>query len=176
MQNHEELNIKMKQEEIIDMNKKNVYMQRSKNGYGFTYFAKRDFKKDELVMSGIGKIIDHQTAHCSVQIGHSRHYLPTKWTGKYWNHSCESNTYVKTRPDGFPDLVALRNIKKDEEITYFYWMTEFMWTKGVDELWMKCKCGSKNCVGKILSYSDLSPEEKADFKKRTLVSQYLLAL
>lgn len=166
----------MTQEQIIALNTKNVYVGRSKNGYGFTYFAKRDFKKSELVIMGFGKIIDHQTAHCSVQIGHNRHYLPIKWTGKYWNHSCESNTYVKTRPDGFPDLIALRNIKKNEEITYSYWMTEFMWTKGVDELRMKCRCGSKNCVGRILSYSDLSPEKKTDFKKRTLVSQYLFVL
>lgn len=166
----------MTQEQIIAFNMRNVYTGRSKNGYGFTYFAKRDFKKDELALMGFGKIIDHQTAHCSVQIGTNKHYLPTKWTGKYWNHSCEPNIYVKTRSGGFPNFIALRDIKKDEELSYHYCMTELMWTKGSKELKVKCGCGSKKCAGKILSYSDLSAKEKIDFRKRTLVSRYLLAL
>lgn len=166
----------MTKEQIIAFNMKNVYTGKSKNGYGFTYFTRKDFKKGELVMMGFGKIINHQTSHCSVQIGINKHYLPTKWTGKYWNHSCEPNIYIKTRSDEFPNLIALRDIKKDEELSYSYYMTEFMWVKGVDELKVKCGCGSKKCAGKILSYSDLSEKEKIDFRKRMLVSQYLLAL
>lgn len=166
----------MTQEQITAFNMRNIYTGRSKNGYGFSYFAKRDFKKGELIMMGFGKIIDHQTPHCSVQIGTNKHYIPSKWTGKYWNHSCEPNINVKTRPDGFPNFIALRDIKKDDELSYSYWMTEYAWVKGTDELKVKCGCGSNKCVGRILSYSDLSTEEKIDSKKRSLISRYLLGL
>src|ERR1700684_4039703 len=124
----------MNRSEVVALNKKNVQPGHSLRGYGISYFAQRDFKKGEVVMYGYGKIVDHQTSHISVQIGPRKHYLPSKWTGRFWNHSCKANTYVQTRSDGFPNLHAAQAIKKGEEITYSYWMTEFAWTKGTDEL------------------------------------------
>lgn len=52
---------------------------------------------------------------------------------KYVNHSCEPNTTAK----GFCD-VAIRNIKKGEEITGNYEET----AGGAS---FKCSCGSTNC-------------------------------
>ena len=53
----------------------------------------------------------------------------------YVNHSCDPNTGIK----GKVTFVALRNIKKDEEITFDYSISE-------DSLWeMPCNCGAKNC-------------------------------
>mgnify|MGYP001582859880 CR=1 FL=1 len=92
-------------------NRENVNAGLSSKGYGHTYFVKKDFKPGEEVMRGFGKIIDHQTSHISVQVGTKKHYKPEKWTGRYWNHSCDPNTYIKTRSDGFPSLVALKKIK-----------------------------------------------------------------
>ncbi len=165
----------MTEEQIISKNKERVKTAKSKKGYGFTYFAKQNFKKNEIVMSGLGKIINHQTAHCSVQIGSKKHYMPKKWTGKYWNHSCEPNTYVRTRTDGFPDLITLRNIKIGDEITYAYWMTEYSWIKNADELKVKCKCDSKQCQGKIFSFSTMPERTKQRIIKKKLCSSYLYA-
>lgn len=51
------------------------------------------------------------------------------------NHSCDPNLGTK----GTVTFVALRDIKKDEELTFDYSTSE-------DGLWtIKCKCGSKNC-------------------------------
>src|SRR3989344_7244041 len=155
---------------VEKLNKKNIYSGSSLYGYGVTHFAKRDFKKDEIVMYGFGRIINHQTPHISIQIGLHKHYLPTKWTGKYWNHSCDPNTYIHTNSDGFPNLVALKDIKKDEEITYAYYMSEFSWIENADEKKVRTVCGNSKCKGKILSFSQLSNKEKRKLKQRKLCS------
>ena len=159
--------------QVTSQNQKNVSIGKSQNGYGFTHFAARDFREGEVVMSGFGKIIDHQTKYFSIQIKYDEHYLPTKWTGRYWNHSCDPNTHARTRADGFPDLVALRDIEKDEEINYAYWTTEFTWIKNADELKTQCLCGAKKCTGKICSFSDLSVKDQNKIRKDKLCSEYL---
>ena len=164
----------MVKKEVIFFNQKNVYTGISAKGLGKTYFAKKNFNSGDKVMFGFGKIIDHQTSHISVQIGIKRHYKPTKWTGRYWNHSCNPNTYIKTRPDSFPNLIAFKKIKGGEEITFAYYMSEFQWTKNADENQIKCKCEEKNCRGKILSFSQLSKEEQRKLKSKGICSKYLL--
>ena len=161
----------MLKEDVINFNKKNVSTGKSPRNYGHTYFAKKDFRPGETVMMGFGKIINHQTSHLSVQIGFHKHFLPTKWTSRYWNHSCNPSCFVKTRDDGFPNLVALKKIKKGEEITFAYWMTEYQWAKNAAENQEKCKCGSKSCKGKILSFSQLSKKDKIKHKEH--ISKYL---
>lgn len=163
----------MTENEVTKINQQNTFSKKSKNGYGQTYFANRDFKKSEVVMCGYGKIIDHQTSHFSVQLGFNRHYLPRKTTGRYWNHSCEPNTFIRTRKDGFPNLIAARAIRKDEEITFGYYMTEFSWSSHADEKIIKCRCGSRKCRGKILSFSQLDKQEQNNLARMNRISNYL---
>lgn len=164
----------MRASQAKEFNKKNTYIGVSKKSYGKTHFANKNFKKGEVVMVGFGKIINHQTPRVSIQIDINKHYLPKIWNGRYWNHSCNPNTYIKTRADGFPNLVALKSIKYGEEITYSYWMSELEWTKHADEIKIKCKCGDKNCRGKILSFSQLSKIEQKKIIDKKIYSKYLL--
>ncbi len=63
------------------------------------------------------------------------------------NHSCNPNAEFDIKKERVW-IVAIKNIKKGEEITYDY---------GYDiENWQDhpCKCGSKNCVGYIVSSDD----------------------
>ncbi|MGB4076223.1 MAG: SET domain-containing protein-lysine N-methyltransferase [Minisyncoccia bacterium] len=61
---------------------------------------------------------------------------------RYINHSCEPNAAII----GTKTVIAVRNIKKDEEISIDYSMTD------ADPLWsMKCSCGSKKCRKVIAS-------------------------
>ncbi len=163
----------MTQEEILKINQENVFTGLSPRGYGYTCFANKDFNIGDFIMHGYGKLLDHQTGHCSIQIDKNKHYMPTKWTGKYWNHSCDPNAYMNTRNDGFPNLYALKKIKKGDEITYSYWMSEFSWVKGVDELSVKCICGSKKCKGSILAFNDLSQKEKENLVFKKHCAKYL---
>ena len=58
------------------------------------------------------------------------------------NHSCNPNTGIK----GKVRFYAIKNIYKDEEITFDYSTSE------VDIYWsMRCKCGANNCRGIIRS-------------------------
>jgi hypothetical protein len=54
------------------------------------------------------------------------------------NHSCNPNTYVKTI-NGLRHVLAMKDIKKDEEITCDYAIN------GSNDGTFKCNCGSKNC-------------------------------
>lgn len=164
----------IKKEETIAFNKKNVDIGLSKNGYGYSYFAKKLFKPGDKLMMSFGKIVDHQTAHISVQIGYHKHYLPSRWNGRYWNHSCLPNTYIKTQSSGFPALIALKKINPGDEITFHYSMTEFLWAKKADENYLKCLCDQKKCSGKILSFTQLSPREQVVMQKKGICSEYLL--
>jgi hypothetical protein len=59
--------------------------------------------------------------------------LSIEW---YLNHSCEG-------PCGFDDdgdFIAIRNIRKGEELSYDYGLVE-----SNPRFWMRCTCGSKTC-------------------------------
>jgi hypothetical protein len=163
----------MNLEDAIAFNQENVYCDQSLKGYGTTYFARKDFVRGMVLIKGFGKIIDHQTAHFSVQIDFGKHFLAQKWTGRYCNHSCEPNTFIMTRSDGFPDLVAWKDIRKHEEITYAYYMTEYEWSKTANENLVKCLCGTKSCTGKIRAFSQLTLVEQLDLERTGRLSKYL---
>lgn len=160
-------------EEAISHNKKNVYNKRSPKGYGWSHFANKPFQPGETVVVGFGRIIEHQTGHCSIQIHNSTHIFPTKYTGRYWNHSCNPNCCVRTRNDGMPTLVALREISVNEEITFGYHMTEFSWKKDADENHIECLCGDEKCTGHIRSFSELTQPEKEMAYQSKQLSEYL---
>lgn len=93
--------------------------------------------------------------------------LIANWIGldRYWwirtigsfrfiNHSCDPNTAIT----GTKTLVAIRNIKRNEELTIDYSLTD------ADPHWLvKCHCGSKQCRKNIRAIYAL-PESV--FKKR----------
>lgn len=61
---------------------------------------------------------------------------PGKNIWRFFNHSCDPNTAIV----GTKKLIALKNIKPNEEIFFDYSMTDG------DLFWeMPCKCGAKNC-------------------------------
>ena len=167
---------KIDEAECIAFNIRNVEANLSTKHYGRTYFSKKDFKPGEEIMRGYGRIVDHQTAHKSVQIGPNKHYVPGKWTGAYWNHSCDPNAYMRTRSSGFPSLYALKPIKQGDEITYSYFMSEYTWSKGADENKIVCQCGAKNCKKRIYAFSQLSTKEQEQLRRRRICTTYLLRM
>jgi len=65
----------------------------------------------------------------------------------YVNHSCEPNAGIK----GQISLVAMRDIKKGEEITFDYGTVVYR-QKGAPKYELICLCGSKSCRKKITQY------------------------
>jgi len=109
-------------------------------------FANRDFKKGEIVVKyNLKPLTKEEFQNLSEK---EKHYTDFH-DGRYWlfqiperyvNHSCNPNT----NPDQINRQdVAIRNIKKEEEITIDYRKDN------VPGLNMKCNCGSKSCKGVI---------------------------
>ncbi len=120
-----------------------IYIGKSKL-HGKGIFAKRDIKKGEIVFLIKGQKIkflinNEKQAKIAglnwVGIGKNEWIDPIKHC-IYFNHSCEPNSAIK----GKVTVVALRNIKKGEEVAFDYSLNE------ADIFWhIKCNCGSKNC-------------------------------
>ena len=62
----------------------------------------------------------------------------------YFNHSCDPNAGI----NGQIFLVAMKNIKEGEEITFDYAMA-LCKSRGTKTYKIKCHCGSKNCRGYV---------------------------
>lgn len=60
---------------------------------------------------------------------------------RYINHSCGPNTYMRVI-NNHVEFYALRDIKKNEELTCNYGLTHHEGT-------LPCKCGAKECKGFI---------------------------
>jgi SET domain-containing protein len=84
------------------------------------------------------------------------------------NHSCNPNTFLR----GKNELVALKPIKKDEELTYDYSTT--MW-ESEDKWKMNCNCQSKNCRKVIKQFYELPLEVQKKYIKQRAVQDYILA-
>ena len=124
------------------------------------YLAARNISKGELVFSVFGTIIGYQTPEHSIQVGYGTHIDPHAYGGRYVNHHCEGNLLIEWDNRGLHNFKAIKDIKKGEEITYSYWRTEFLWSESASETQVKCSCGSIKCKGRILSFLELSPEDR----------------
>lgn len=137
--------------------KKNPYVMRGNAIAGYGIYANRDIREGEVVYRGEEKaqrLVTKryvETNWSEADKLNFRRYAyavseevfilwdedPSEWAPE--NHSCEANTGV----DGL-NIVALRDIRKGEELTldYAVFLDETMEP-------FNCKCGAKTCRGKI---------------------------
>jgi Fe-S-cluster containining protein len=114
---------------------------------------------DVLIKLG-GRITANPT-QTTIQVGENEHL--ESWMGGHINHSCEPSGYLN-----FEDLTlrALRRIGEGEEITRHYMTAEWDMREPFE-----CKCGSKQCMGRIRGFKYLSLQQKMALE--TLLSPYL---
>ncbi len=74
---------------------------------------------------------------------------PSYNKARYINHSCSPNCEIDIINDEIW-IKSIKNIKKDEELSYDYGYSFDM----NDYKDHTCKCGSKNCIGFIISSDD----------------------
>ncbi len=117
-------------------------------------FAEKNFKRGDIVFIFKGKVVNWEVKDEKsslygpnwVGIGKNK-WMDVVAPGVYINHSCEPNCGIK----GKVSVTAIKNIKKGEEITIDYSITE------IDNLWhMTCNCGNKNCRKTIRSIQNLN--------------------
>jgi len=130
--------------------------------HGSGVFAARDIVKGEIVFILKGKKInffvknekDALSGENWIGLG-ANLWLDVRSPGVYLNHSCEPNCGIK----GSVCVVAMYSIKKGEEITIDYSITE------QEQLWhLKCDCGTKKCRKKIKSIQSLPPQIFLDYQ------------
>jgi len=102
-------------------------------------------------------------------------YIDLDEFSRTFNHSCDPNAFIK----GKNELVALRNIKKGEEITYDYSTTmndnEDKIIKAGRTLWTcKCNCKEKNCRGLIDQFKTLPDKMKEFYIKNKFAPDFIL--
>ena len=169
---------------MVTMNENTNWMNpklelRSSRKHGKGVFAKENIDKDErlAIFGGDVMLIDeiydlpddfHEYA---LQI-EERFILGSRnWVEKEdsdcINHSCDPNAGF----NGQIFLVAMRNIRKDEEIPFDYALTvsKSMGSNIVFE--MECNCGSKNCRKKITEDDWKLPELRKRYNG--FFSQYI---
>ncbi len=112
-------------------------------------FVNRNVKRGQFVSFLKGKVCKKENQSkedsldnpCWVGVGKNE-WLDPAYPFKFINHSCNPSVGIRGRVT----LVALRDMKPGDEITFDYSITE------IDPNWyMNCKCGEKNCRKKIRS-------------------------
>ena len=137
-------------------------------------FAKKDIKKGTKIIDYVGKIILKKETDRNPKFDNNKAIylfnLNKKYdldgdfkynTARLINHSCENNCEV----DGVGLklwIYAIKDIKKNEELTYDY---GFSFDKDYKDF--PCRCGSKKCVGYIVNSQSRWRIKKLKKKKST---------
>lgn len=143
----------------------------TKKGTG--YFAKVPIEKNEIIIIQAGKIMKYDSIeegeyapfadHC-FQVDRDILICPMEPNRKKLdgifqvNHSCNPNCGFR----GQIVLIAMRDIKTGEEITYDYAMTDANYDQ-VECTKMECFCGAENCRKLVTG---------EDWKKKGLQQRY----
>lgn len=140
-------------------------------GKGRGVFAGRAFHAGEEVLEFFGERRDVSAfpdlTH-ALQVGPREFLSSSGGVDDFVNHSCEPNCGI-TETDGRIVLIALKDLKNGEEITFDYSTTQAggFWVMG-------CQCGTAACRGNIGDFSDLSPVLQAFYIKRRAVLPFLI--
>lgn len=146
-----------------------IYISETDVGKGV--FAKRPIKKGEMILRFRGELINSKQIKIreksrqrnSLQIGNDK-YIDLEKPGVLANHSCNPNAGIKEDKI----LVAIRNIKKDEEIRYDYsaTMDEDDWT-------MKCRCHQKNCRKIVKDFKCLPKSTQKKYLRLNIAQRFI---
>ena len=133
-------------------------------GMGLGIFASRDIGTDEFLAEFRGpritiedmEGIPHEVWDHLFNVGLCD-YIIAREPAVRINHSCNPNAGIVK--DVL--LVAMRDIKKDEEVTFDYSVVT------ADDWQLECQCGSPQCRKIIGNYADLPDEIKRKYENYT---------
>jgi hypothetical protein len=102
-------------------------------------------------------------------------YLDLAELFRNFNHSCNPNAFVK----GKNELVAMKDVKEGEEITFDYSTTMNDNKKRIEEtggeLWTcECECGGKDCRGIIDQFKTLPKERQSFYVEGGFMPDFML--
>ena len=151
-----------------------VYVKDSRI-HGLGVFARRNFSEGETVLvreerpvtaeQPLDEARGEYQHHCDWLEGGRQVYLG--FPERHFNHSCDANTFARLTPGGVREVVALRPVTRDEELTSNYSID--LWD---GKAW-ECNCGSQRCLGLVPGdFFSLPLERQADLRR--FLSQWFI--
>ncbi len=152
----------------------NLIVKVTKNGKGV--FANREFRERELIIKFKGKIFTLEelpNPYCLVddhyvQIEENLYLGPSGGLDDFINHSCDPNSGLVIDNKDFM-LIAIKNIKSSEEITW-----DYSTTMDEDDWGMDCNCDMRRCRGRIRDFKYLPRDLQRRYIKYGIVPKYIL--
>lgn len=128
-------------------------------------FSLRPYQPGEVIADFSAGTISAEPTYLTVQVGVGKHITLQPEFLQYINHSCDPNVFFDTTS---MQLVALRELDKGEEMTFFYPSTEWEMTQSFN-----CYCGSPVCIGEIRGAAFLSKESQEKYRLTDFIQQQL---
>lgn len=145
--------------EIAEVRQKNSNNQNA-------LFALRAYHPGEIIADFNAGTIAAQPTYLTVQVGIRRHITLQPTFLQYINHSCDPNVFFNTTT---MQLIALKELQPEDEMTFFYPSTEWRMTQSFN-----CYCGSHKCLGKIRGAAFLSSELQSQYRFTDFIQQQLV--
>ncbi|MBL7722985.1 MAG: SET domain-containing protein-lysine N-methyltransferase [Chitinophagaceae bacterium] len=128
-------------------------------------FSLRSYQPGEVIADFSAGTISAEPTYLTVQVGVGKHITLQPEFLQYINHSCDPNVFFDTRS---MQLVALQELSKEEEMTFFYPSTEWEMTQSFN-----CYCGCQACIGEIKGAAFLSKEAQEKYRLTDFIQQQL---
>ncbi len=160
---------------------KNKFKVKKSSIEGMGCFTTEPIKKGESICNMKGEEISISELKKRYRLGRENddplqvektRYMDLKKPYIYINHSCNPNGVIIHRNE----LVAIKNIKIGEEITYDYSLTE--WTddknwEGYNEWLMECNCKSPLCRKKIREFRFLPDKIQKKYINQNCIPDFI---
>ena len=128
-------------------------------------FATQTFHAGEVIADFSAGTIAAEPTYLTVQVGTGKHITLQPEFLQYINHSCEPNVFFNTTT---MQLVALKQLHPQEEMTFFYPSTEWKMTQS-----FQCYCGHAACIGEIRGAKFLSKQSQEKYRFTDFIQQQL---
>lgn len=128
-------------------------------------FALRSFQPGEVIAEFWPGTIAAEPTYLTVQVDVGKHITLQPEFLQYINHSCDPNVFFDTT---LMKVIALKEIREEEEMTFFYPSTEWQMTQSFN-----CYCGSANCLGNIKGAAFLPEEVWRQYRFTDFIQQQL---
>ncbi len=155
----------------------NKFEIRETKGKGKGAFAVCDIKAGEKITEFTGDVVDRKTIHERILNGEERiddplqigddEFMDIDNEAYFFNHSCEPNAGIR----GIADLVAIKDIKTGDEITFDYSTTV---GTNINNWQMQCLCGTPNCRKIIANVSSIPSVQIEKYRKANGLQDYIL--
>lgn len=144
--------------------------------HGKTLVVLEDVRRGQPVIKFGGPIWNREEyercedyGHC-LQIGANTFLGPYDGPDDYTDHSCDPTCYIVNREDKEAVLVALKDMKAGDRVTFDYATTLFQDYR----FDCRCDCGADNCRGVIHDFTLMTDDQQKDLFERGVLPKFIV--